>query len=67
MLVLLPKPVHVQPGDTLRVATRVTADSERPSYRFDATLLPRRHGARPVSLGRRCIAMEDLYPDYGDV
>jgi len=65
-LLLLPRPARVAPGDTVRVVTRVDADSLRPTYHFEATL-HRAAGGGEVSLGRLEVSLDDLYPDMGDL
>ena len=69
-LLLLPAPAHVKAGDRLSVRTRAAADTTRPGYAFEITLLrPSRVGGSKArsstALGTLEVAFEDIYPDYG--
>jgi hypothetical protein len=61
-LLLLPQPATVVAGDRLRVRSRSSADSIRPSYAFEFELLPK--GGAVVPLRTLTIKFRDLYPYY---
>ena len=62
-LLLLPQPATVVAGDRLRVRSRSSANSIRPSYAFELELLPNKGGAG-VPLRTLTIQFRDLYPYY---